>query len=286
MHMGQACGDACVVAIKNGKCSVSDINYSSLKTNLESQDAVLYPQDPFSASDWNPDTNETVTFIRNLPTSYGDVSWDFDGNGTADAVDEDTVQVQFPESKYYRVSMRAESAGRSESFEFIIPVGESPDDEYIIDETDATQTGTWVFYANLVPFWELGMLSDNNTNKGSSYLTYSIIITEADYYDISVCFPKEDDLSTNFPDNVPVELEVTGDQTYTATWNQQLSSRSTRPFFFYRLFSNKYLPVGTHYFRVKNDGTTQKVGADAIKITESGTWSKVNDVYIWSDYTP
>ena len=290
-HAGQACAVAASVAIGAGINNIALVSTSDIQTALigaEQYAQVIEPYDPFTMSDWTPSLNTTITLTSHLPATYGDVSWDFDGNGTVDAENESTITIQFPKNKKYRVAIRGENESQNIDYSYVITAGDisTAEEEYLIDDNEADNTGFTDYYT-LVPFQGMGMKTDGNTSKGSCYIEYPITITTADYYDISVSLPQDTSLDTNFDDSVPCELELDNETTYIATWNQQLISRQDRPFWFTCIFAQKYLPVGTHIFRIKNDDTTVKVGADCVKITESGTWEKDNeDVYKWNDYTP
>ena len=298
MHLGQAAGIAASIAIDNSISDVADVPYPILKSKLESNKhfvQVLTPNDPFSADNWAPDVNEIITLTRGLKANWGPVKWDFDGNGTVDADNEDVVKVKFPENKVYRVSIRASrndiDMDRSvHSYAWLFHVGNkiTAQPEMIWDnhpsyaKPDETY---WKYFTTHQGFLGDGYYIDNNQNKGIAYYEYPITVSESNFYDISL-LTLQDEILYNYADNVPVDIVSTDLGTVNVEFDQTLVTYEDDPFKFRKL-ATVFLEAGKiHYVRIKNDNTTARVMADACSVVLSGTWYKDNEgVYCWQAYT-
>ncbi|RJP60914.1 MAG: FAD-dependent oxidoreductase [Candidatus Auribacter fodinae] len=286
-HFGQAAAVASSIALDNSITDVSLVPYSSIRTKLESVAQfmqVLEPQDPYASTNWNPAVDEAVTFTNGIRRSANIVKWDFDGNGITDAENEEAVTIKFPSNKKYRVYIRDVSA--THCFGFLVPVGDKStvEEELLQDNTEATPVGVWYDYKTHVPFVGMGTKYDGNGGKGIRYFEYDFTVPESGYYD--VCFSLPQDSSLSYANNVPIEIVSSGYTTFNTVFNQTLTSYSTRPFFFVNLGKYFFLAGQTHYIRLKNDGTTANVIADACKLVRSGTWNKGGDsVYSFADFT-
>ena len=298
MHFGQAAGIAACVAVDENINDVSKVPYELIKTKLESVsqfNQVLYPKDPFSASNWNPAVNETVTLTRGFKDSWGTVKWDFDGNGSVDADNENVVRIKFPENKIYRVSLRASLQDTDRAvhpYTWAIYAGDKStvEKELLFDNQDSfakPNLSYWQWNTTHIGFIGNGYYIDNNENKGTAYYEYSFNVPQSGYYDVSLSSPHDLSFNGNYADNVPVEIVSNGLVSVNVVFNQSLVEYDTRPFTFKPLATVYFEQGKQHYLRIRTQGTTIKVLADSCLLTHSGNWEKDNDgVYVFQEYTP
>ena len=298
MHLGQAAGIAACVAIDENIKDVAQVPYSLIKQKLESSvhfNQVLYPNDPFSVSNWNPALNETVTFTRGVKDSWGSVKWDFDGNGSVDAEGENVVRVKFPHNKVYRVSLRASLQDTDRAihpYTWAVYAGDklTLEDELLFDNNNSfanPDSSYWNWSTTHIGFIGNGFYIDNNENKGTAYYEYSFSVPESGYYDVALSMPHDLSLTENYADNVPVEIEPEGKNVITLNFDQSLVSYDERPFMFTALASVYFEQGKQNYLRIKNQDTTVKVAADALFLTPSGSWEKDTEgVYVFNNYIP
>lgn len=132
----------------------------------------------------------------------------------------------------------------------------------ILDESDGapwvSQFGNWNLRTNLAAAYLGRYVQDGDTGKGTKSVVYRPSITENGSYAISIWYPSQSNGATN----VPVDIVAAG-VTNTVYVNQVVNGGAWNP------LGTFDLPVGTNsYVRIRNDGTSGYVEADAVKFSK------------------
>ena len=129
--------------------------------------------------------------------------------------------------------------------------------EFVLDNANATTTGTWVATTTTPGYIGTNYFHDNNTNKGASTVTFTPNIVQRGKYQVFIYYQA----GTNRPTNTPVDITHEGGTTRVYV-NQQTNN-------------NTYVSLGTYDLSVGsnnkvvigNAGTSGYVIADAVKFT-------------------
>lgn len=134
--------------------------------------------------------------------------------------------------------------------------------EIILDEADgvpwSTPVGTWSRRGPTSEAWFQYFVQDDNAGKGTKSFTYRPVIPEAGNYSVYVWYPRRD----NGAWGIPVDI-VRPDATNTVAIGQPVNGSR------WNLLGTYPLPAGTNAFvRIRNDGTSGYVEADAVRFVK------------------
>ncbi len=128
----------------------------------------------------------------------------------------------------------------------------------VLDDTQAEKKGEWK-EGNLDPRVGAGYLHDDNANKGSASLTWTLEVPEDGRYDLNLYFPPNKNRATN----VPVGI-ATGSELRAVMVNEQTPEGVVK-------LGNFNLTRGAKTtVTIRNDGTTGHVIADGLQAIRTG----------------
>lgn len=130
--------------------------------------------------------------------------------------------------------------------------------EVVMDNTNegVAYVGSWPVSTNFPGYWGVNFRFDNNQKTPTKTATFMPSLVAPGYYTVSLWWPQRSTLATN----VPVEI---GHANGFSTVNVNQRSNYSQ----WVSLGAYYFNVSAGFVRIKNDGTSGQVVADAVKFT-------------------
>lgn len=225
------------------------------------------PTASFSVSGLPAAAGDPVSFDASASSdpdgSIASYAWDFGDGNTGSG---QTVTHTYAADDNYTVTLTVtdnESKTGQAAQELEITACPSPDnvDTYIDNmDSECTTVGTWAESTSNPNYYGTNYIHDSGTLKGEKTVTFTPNITANGYYEVY----ERHTAGTNRATNVPIEISTNGN-TSTVYVNQQNDDGA------WVLLGTYYFEIGTSgTITIKNEGTSDVVIADAIKLTFVG----------------
>lgn len=156
----------------------------------------------------------------------------------------------------------------------IVPEGQTPIDEIILDNVDAAFVGAWTETTFRPNYWPPDYRHDQNADKGNKTATYTPTIPHSGAYDVYMYWPTNPD----WDNNVPVDINHDG-QTDTVHVDQTADAAK------WNHLGQWTFAAGTaDTIVIRTTDTTKHVAADAFRLNPSALLGR--GTYITIDATP